>query len=148
MDIENLLKSLHDHNVKFVIIGAAAFPVHGYARVTMDTDIFIEPTEANAKRCLAALRNFGYDVSQITAHHLLKKRTLIRQYLIEVDIHPYVKGVVFQDVWKHKIKEKTGTLETYFASLDDLIKMKRAAGRPKDKQDLKILLKLKKAKKN
>jgi predicted nucleotidyltransferase len=148
MAIENLLKSFNDHKVKYVIIGAAAFPVHGYARVTLDTDIFIEPTVANAKRCLAALRDFGYDMSQITAHGLLKKKTLIRQYLVEVDIHPYVKGVTFQGIWKRKVKEKTGKLETYFAGLDDLIKMKRAAGRPKDKEDLKILLKLKKAKKH
>ena len=147
MDIENLLKSLHDHNVKFVIIGAAAFPVHGYARVTMDTDILIEPTEANAKKCLVALRDFGYEVSQITAHDLLKKKTLIRQYLVELDIHPYVKGITFQGVWKHKVKSKIGETESYFASLGDLISMKRAAGRPKDKEDLKILLKLKKTRK-
>lgn len=147
MDIENLLKSFNDHKVKYVIIGAAAFPVHGYARVTLDTDIFIEPTVANAKRCLAALRNFGYDMNQMTTHNLLKKKTLIRQYLVEVDIHPYVKGVTFQGIWKRKVKEKTRKIVTYFAGLDDLIKMKRAVSRPKDKEDLKILLKLKKAKK-
>jgi predicted nucleotidyltransferase len=147
MDIESLLKSLQDHKVRFVIIGAAAFPVHGYARATLDTDIFIQPSENNAGKCLTALKDFGYDVSQITAAELLKKKTLIRQYLVEVDIHPYVTGVSFQGVWKRKVKDKIGKAETYFASLDDLIKMKRAAGRPKDREDLKILLKLKKAKK-
>lgn len=146
MDIESLLKSLQDHNVKFVIIGAAAFPVHGYARATLDTDIFIEPSVANARRCLAALRDFGYDVNQITARDLLKKKTLIRQYLVEVDIHPYVKGATFRSVWEHKVKDKTGNVETHFACLEDLIKMKRAAGSPKDKEDLKILHKLKKNK--
>lgn len=146
MDIESLLRSLHDHNVKFVIIGAAAFPVHGYARATLDTDIFIEPSMINARRCLTALRDFGYDVSQITARDLLKKKTLIRQYLVEVDIHPYVKGARFSSVWKHKVKDTIGNLETHFACLADLIKMKRAAGRPKDKEDLKILLRLKKNK--
>jgi predicted nucleotidyltransferase len=148
MDIENLLRSFNDRKVKFVIIGAAAFPVHGYARATVDTDIFIQPTEANAKKCLAALQDFGYDVHQITEHDLLKKKTLLRQYLVEVDIHPFVTGVKFQDVWKRKVKNKIGKAETFFAGLDDLIKMKRAVGRPKDKEDLKILLKLKKTKKH
>jgi hypothetical protein len=32
---------------------------------------------------------------------------------------------------------------TWFASLDDLIRMKKAAGRPKDIEDLKYLIKLK-----
>jgi predicted nucleotidyltransferase len=146
MGIETLLKLLQDHKVRFVIIGAAAFPVHGYARATLDTDIFIEPTETNAKKCLASLKDFGYDVNQITVQDLLEKKILLRQYLVEVDIHPYVMGVTFQGVWKHRVKNKIGKVETYFAGLDDLIKMKRAASRPKDKEDLKALLKLKKTK--
>jgi hypothetical protein len=32
MDIEDLLRSLNAHSVEFVIIGATAFPIHGYAR--------------------------------------------------------------------------------------------------------------------
>jgi predicted nucleotidyltransferase len=35
MDIEDLLKSLNAHKVEFVIIGATAFPTHGYARGTL-----------------------------------------------------------------------------------------------------------------
>jgi len=105
MDIEDLLKSLNDHKVKFVIIGAAAFPVHGYARATLDTDIFIEPTERNSKKCLAALKDFGYDVNQLAEQDILKKKILLRQYLVEIDIHPYVKGVTFEDVWKHKVRD-------------------------------------------
>jgi predicted nucleotidyltransferase len=147
MDIEDLLKSLNDHKVKFIIIGAAAFPVHGYASATMDTDIFIEPTEANVKKCLAALRDFGYDVDQISEKDLLEKKILLRQYLVEIDIHPYVKGITFKIVWKNKVKDKIGTTSVYFAGLDDLIKMIRAAGRPKDKEDLKALLKLQKIRK-
>ncbi|MDH4212181.1 MAG: hypothetical protein OEV79_12120 [candidate division WOR-3 bacterium] len=147
MDIENLLKSLNDHKVKYVIIGAAAFPVHGYARATLDTDVFIEPTDANARKCLAALKDFGYDVDQITEKDLLKKKILLRQYLVEVDIHPYARGITFGSVWKNRVKDKIGTAPAYFAGLEDLIKMKRAAGRPKDKEDLKALLKLKNAKK-
>lgn len=146
MDIEDLLRLLKEHNVKFVIIGAAAFPVHGYARATLDVDLFIEPSAENAKNCLLALKEFGYDISDITTAELLKKKILIRQYVVEVDIHPYVKGVKFEDLWQHKVTEKYGKTETYFAGLDDLIKMKRAAGRPIDKEDLKVLLKLKKKK--
>jgi len=147
MDIENLLKLLKEHKVKYVIIGAAAFPVHGYARATLDVDLFIEASKVNAQNCLAALKDFGYDISEISIKELLHKKILIRQYLLEVDVHPFVKGVKFTDAWQHKVKDKIGKTDAYFASLDDLIKMKKAAGRAKDKEDLKILLLLKKKRK-
>ena len=143
MDTESLLKSLKGHKVQFVIIGATAFPVHGYSRATLDIDIFIRPETANAEKTLSALEEFGYDITDITVDELLTKKILIRQYLVETDIHPFVKGVSFDDVWKNKVKAKFGDTFVWFASLDDLIKMKKAAGRPKDQEDLKYLLKLK-----
>jgi len=143
MDIENLLRLLKENKVRFVIIGATAFPIYGYSRSTLDIDLFIEPTNINAQRCLKALTKFGYDVSDITIKELLSKKILIRQYLVETDIHPFVKGAKFIEVWKNKVKGKIGETEVYFASLDDLIKMKKAAKRQKDKEDLKILLALK-----
>jgi predicted nucleotidyltransferase len=144
MDTESLLKSLKENKVQFVIIGATAFPVHGYSRATLDIDIFIRPETANAEKTLSALEEFGYDITDITVDELLTKKILIRQYLVETDIHPHVKGVSFDDVWKNKVKAKFGNTFVWFASLDDLIKMKKAAGRPKDREDLKYLLKLKK----
>ena len=143
MDTEGLLQSLKEHNVDFVVIGATAFPVHGYARATLDIDIFIRPTKKNAEDALRALRSFGYDVSDISIEDLLKKKLLIRQYAVETDIHPFVKGITFSRVWKNKVKAKFGKTFAYFASLDDIIKMKLAAGRPKDREDLKYLKKLK-----
>jgi len=38
MGIENLLKSLNGHDVRYVIIGATAFPVHGFSRATLDNE--------------------------------------------------------------------------------------------------------------
>lgn len=139
MDIENLLKSLKDHKVRFVIIGAAAFPVHGYTRSTLDIDIAIEPTPANAKRTLQALKSFGYDVSDTSVQELLEKKVLIRQYLVETDIHPFVTGIQWPRLWKNRVTRRYGKHQVHFASLKDLIRMKKAAGRPKDRQDLREL---------
>ncbi|MEW6409013.1 MAG: hypothetical protein AB1488_02730 [Nitrospirota bacterium] len=44
------------------------------------------------------------------------------------------------------MRAKFGDTFIYFASLDDLIKMKQAAGRSRDLEDLKILLRLKRLK--
>jgi predicted nucleotidyltransferase len=144
LDTENLLKLLNAHNVEFVIIGATAFPVHGYARATLDIDLFIRPAPENARRTLEALKEFGYDVTDLSEKDLLEKKILIRQYLVETDIHPFVQGVTFDQVWKNRVSGTYVNEKVYYASLDDLITMKKAAGRPKDIEDLNVLLRLRK----
>ena len=144
MDTENLLRSLKENKVDFVIIGATAFPLYGYARATLDIDIFIRPTKINAERTWQALKSFGYEVSDVKINDLLTKKLLIRQYTIETDIHPFVKGVSFERIWKNKVRAKFGNTFVYFTSLNDLVKMKRAAARPKDLEDLQYLRKLQK----
>jgi hypothetical protein len=124
------------------VIGATAFPVHGYARATLDVDIFIEPTAENAARTRAALLDFGYDLSDVSEEDLLRRKILIRQYLLETDIHPFVKAVTFEEVWENRVADRLGETPAAFASLDDLIRMKEAAGRPKDAEDLRILREL------
>lgn len=142
MDTEKLLELLKEHSVEFVIIGATAFPVHGYARATLDIDIFIRPTTSNARKTYQALKQFGYDMTDVEISDLLKKKLLIRQYAVEADIHPFVKGATFEGVWRRKVRARFGSTFAYFASLSDLIRMKKAAGRTQDLEDLKYLLKL------
>jgi hypothetical protein len=143
MDIERLLRFLNAHSVRYVVIGAAAFPVHGYARATLDVDIFIDAEAGNAERTRIALAEFGYDVSDLTVEDLLSKKILIRQYALQTDVHPFVKGVTFSEVWARRVTSRIGDTPADFPSLDDLISMKRAAGRPKNLEDLRVLLDLK-----
>jgi len=142
VDIESLLKSLNDHSVEYVVIGATAFPVHGYARATLDVDVFIRATPENAQRTRRALTAFGYDLTEVTDDELLTMKVLIRQCLVETDIHPFVRGVTFDEIWSRRVHDRTGQTPTAFAGLDDLIRMKEAAGRPKDLEDLRVLRRL------
>jgi predicted nucleotidyltransferase len=143
MDTERLLQLLKENRVSFLVIGASAFPAYGYARATLDIDIFIRPDGRNVKRTMTALVQFGYDLMDLSPEDFLKNKILIRQYTVEADFHPFVKGVKFEDIWKNRIKAKFGNTEVYFPSLDDMIKMKKAAGRAKDREDLKYLRKIK-----
>lgn len=140
MDIPRLLKLLNEKKVKFVIVGATAFPVHGFARDTLDIDIFIEPTRENAERTHSALKTFGYDVTDLSVDELLEKKALFRGYVVETDIHPFLTGISsFDEVWSRRIQGTLGGVPVSFADLGSLIKMKEAAGRPKDLEDLKYL---------
>jgi len=143
MKIEKLLKLLKENEVDFIVIGATAFPVYGYVRATLDVDIFIRPTKRNALRTMKALKEFGYDLQDVSVDELLSKKILFRQYALETDIHPFVKGITYEEAWKNKVSRKVSGVLVNFASLEDLIKMKKAANRPKDREDLKYLMKIK-----
>ena len=144
METEKLLKLLKGHKVDFVVIGATAFPVHGYARATLGIDIFLRPARSNVEKARNALKEFEYDVTDIEIKDLLEKKILIRQCTVEIDLHPFVKGASFDRIWKNRVRAKFGDTFVYFASLNDLIRMKQAAGRPKDLEDLKYLCEIKK----
>lgn len=144
MDISQLLKLLNEQKVEFLIIGASAFPVHGYSRATLDFDIFIRPTQKNAQATLNALSQFGYDLEDLSVKDLLEKKILIRGYLVQTDIHPFVAGITnFEEIWERRISGTFEGIEVFYPDLDHIIKMKQAAGRPKDLEDLKFLKKLK-----
>ncbi len=140
MDIRKLLKSLLDHKVKFLVIGAWALPAFGYVRMTEDVDIFIEPTRINAKRTIEALKSIGYlAIDELSLDTILKKKILLRQYILKTDIHPFVKGVSFRQAWKNRKLSTIKGFKVFVPSLDDLITMKKKAGRGKDKTDLEVL---------
>jgi predicted nucleotidyltransferase len=143
MDKENLWKLLNERRVDYVVIGAAAFPTHGYARATLDLDLFIRASPENARQTLDALTAFGYDTRDLSLQDLLTKKVLIREYSLETDVHPFVKGVTFDHVWGNRVSGAINGVPVSFPSLDDLIQMKKAAGRPKDQEDIKALLKIK-----
>lgn len=143
MDIPGLLKLLNENNVRYVVIGATAFPANGYTRATNDIDIFIDPNRENAERTYRVLTKFGYDTHDLTVQDLLDKKVLIRGYVVSCDIHPYVAGVQnFEEIWSTSIVDSALGVPVHFANLDSLIMMKKAAGRPKDIEDLRYLEKL------
>jgi len=143
MTEKKLLRSLLEHKVKFVVIGAWAFPAYGYNRYTGDIDIFIKPTRQNTVRTMQALQAVGYDVVRdAPVSTFLRTKVLIRNYAVETDIHPFVKGVTFDGIWKNRIETEIEGVKVFVPSLSDVIKMKVAAGREKDKFDLIALRKI------
>jgi hypothetical protein len=98
-----------------------------------------KPTEPNAKRALLALKDVGYDVEDLTVRALLEKKTLLRQYILQMDIHAFVAGVTFKQAWKKRKKANIKGCKVWVPSLDDLIRMKAAAGRARDELDLEVL---------
>ena len=78
-----------------------------------------------------------------SAEDFRRYKILLRQYDLPLDIHPFVEGAAsFPECWDRRVVADIGGVEASFASLDDLIAMKRAADRPKDREDLRQLERL------
>lgn len=141
--IETLLQWLNEADIRYVIIGATAFAAHGWVRATADLDLFVDDDESNVGKLRSVLTRFGYDVTDASVEDFRKYKILLRQYDLPLDTHPSVKGVSsFEDVWRRRVMADLGGVSAPFASLEDLIVMKRAAGRPRDLEDLRQLEKL------
>lgn len=54
-DLRALLEALHDHGVRFVVIGGVAVGAHGFIRGTEDLDLVPDPDPENLKRLTVAL---------------------------------------------------------------------------------------------
>lgn len=137
MDIKILLQSLLEHKVKFLVIGAWALPAYGIERMTNDFDIFIEPTEHNVRRTIKALQQAGYlAVEDKHTKLFLTKKVLLREYILQTDVHPFVKGSNFERAWKTRKRTTIKGFKVFVPSIDELLSMKQAANRPKDKGDI------------
>lgn len=139
MKLADLLRLLNEKQVDYAIIGAHACAAHGHVRATQDIDILIDPSPKNISRLKDALEKFGYNTTDATIEDFQKFKILFRQYWLDLDVHPFAKGISAQEALRNKISAKCEGVTTYFVSLDDLIAMKKAAGRPKDLEDLTYL---------
>lgn len=140
-DFIEMLSALCEAGVEFLIIGAHALAAHGTPRATGDLDIWVNPTEQNAARILAALSRFGAPLFDLTAGDLQKKDIVFQIGLppSRIDLLTGISGVEFADAWPRRLVVPIGTLAVPVIGRDDFIANKKASGRPKDLSDLTLL---------
>ena len=135
------LSTFVSHRVRFLVVGAHALAVHGRPRYTDDLDVWIEPTQANAKRVVKALAAFGYGAYEPHESEFFTpdRMTHLGTPPLRIDIMTSVSGVGFQDAWAHRVRVKVEGLSLSFLGRDDFIKNKAASRRAKDLADLALL---------
>ena len=138
--LPDVFRSLSDHDVRYVVIGGVAAIVHGVPRTTFDVDLLIEPSEANVARLLAALEKAGIGTAALTTpHDVLTHEITVFRDTIRIDVQTRTPGVSFEDAWERRERREVGKTLYWILSRADLIATKRAAGRPKDLEDVRVL---------
>lgn len=144
-----ILKTLDRHQVRFVVIGGIAGRLWGSTTVTNDLDICYGRDGANLQALVLALRELK-----------AKLRGVDRDVPFILDARTFQLGDSFtftttagsldclgtpagsggyEALARTATAMDVGGLNVLVASLEDLIQMKRAAGRPKDLIELEIL---------
>jgi len=140
-DFAEMLVALSAEGVEYLLVGAYAMAAHGVPRATGDIDIWVRPTPENAERVLRALGRFGAPLFDLTAADLARKGTVfqLRVPPRRIDILTSIDGVTFDEAWPGRVTCRLGDVEVIVIGRETLVRNKRAAARPKDLVDLRIL---------
>ena len=136
----DVFASFHKHKVKYIVIGGIAAVLHGVPRATFDLDILIEASAGNAQHLLDALAEANFATATlITANELIAHEITVFKDRVRIDVLTLTPGLQFEEAWQHRIAMNYQGQEFYVASKEDLIRSKRAAGRQKDLEDVRML---------
>jgi hypothetical protein len=136
-DFEDILDLLHQHGVRYLIIGGLAFIFHAKPRYTKDLDLWIDPSPGNVQRANRALAEFG-------SPHLLDpdKPTEILQLGVapnRIDLLREASGLGFDELWGRRIESPYGRALGYWIDIDGLIAIKSAIDDPRHQDDARVL---------
>jgi len=146
LDAEELLRRITRRGVDFVVVGGIAAVLHGSARATFDLDIAFAADDANLHALgdvltdlRARLKGVGEDVPFVPDAATLRRISVLTMVtpLGEIDVMTRPAGApAFTTLRRRADRYDLGDFTISVASIDDLIAMKQAAGRPKDLADV------------
>jgi predicted nucleotidyltransferase len=140
-DFKEFLKSLNAHKVEYLLIGGYAVNYHGYPRATADMDIWIAVHPANADRVVAALKEFGFDLPDLSPELFLRPWQIIRLGIppVRIEIATTISGVDFAECYAERVKDTLDGVPVNIIDLNHLKLNKKASARHQDLADLEHL---------
>ena len=152
-DAPNLLSIialLANHKVDFLVVGGVAANLFGSARLTYDLDVLYSRDRANLARIVHALRSVHPYLRDAPTGlpFSLDLRTLLNgsNFTLTTDLGPLdllaeIPGArSYEELLPHSLEISESDLKFRCVTLERLIQLKNAAGRPKD---LEVLAELK-----
>jgi hypothetical protein len=137
----SLLAAFAAARVEYAVVGGVAVNMYGYVRATNDLDLFIRPTEENARAAFAALREAGAPLDGLEPNDLLVEDGNLRfgPEQDHIDILASIGEMPFDHVWRNRVDAEVEGLSVPFISKADLIANKRQVGRLRDLADAEEL---------
>ena len=134
--------ALDDAKIRYLVVGGIAVGLHGEPRYTKDLDLLITVRPPDQQRLYDCLTEFGAPT------HILAPDELLQDDFVfhfgappwRIDILTTIPGVDFEAAYAARVPLNLGEYTASCISKSDLIKSKRASGRPQDLIDLESLV--------
>lgn len=149
LNLRVLLERLTDSGVDFVVVGGVAVIMQASPRFTKDLDICYDPSQENLDRLGAVLVSLGAklravdeDLPFVPDGHSLRQTQILTLTTPDGGIDLLVEPAgapSYRSLRKHASEVDIEGITVRIASIDDLIAMKIAAGRPQDEVDVESL---------
>jgi hypothetical protein len=138
--LQRVARALGEAKLEAVLIGNAAAALQGAPVTTVDFDFMFRKTQANLRK----LKAFARELHAIVLRPYYPVSDLFRVVSddlgLQVDFLATVHGVrSFESLRSRAVRVALGNAELSVAALEDIVRSKRAAGRPKDYAVLSIL---------
>lgn len=159
---ETVFRALNDRGVRYVVAGGVAVVLHGHVRYTHDLDLVVDLTPQHAVAAIEALTDIGLRprapvdaldfADPVSRQAWIQDKGMIvftlqhpKDPLLVVDLFAEPPSD-FEDLWADSEEVPLETTTVRIVSLEDLITMKREAGRPRDMLDVEELEHIKRLK--
>lgn len=151
LDLRALFETLVRHGVEYLVVGGVAVQVHGHRRTTKDLAIVPAPGRSNFGGLAGALGELDARVAgqesapvPVTDAERLSIAPVVPPLLTrhgELHVLNEPKGAApYEQMRGRALVLDLDGLEVAVVGLDDLVRMKRASGRPEDLEDIAVLL--------
>jgi hypothetical protein len=138
-----LLEAFHHNGVRVVVIGQVAGIMHGSAELTGDLDLLWDGTPAHAPALAAAFASVNAQLTDATGKALAAHPGILLRPKVQftspgaggdccTPALPWGNLQVREFLDRAVTAVDPGGLEVHYVSREDLIRMRRALGRPKD----------------
>jgi len=130
----DVLRTLLEREVRFLVVGGRAVNFHGHLRPAPDLDLFYSDTDDNKARLLEALKPFGGNNLTFDS---LAAIIQVNIYGNPIQLHSEIDAISFDDASSQIVFAKCANLKLPFISCNHLLQNKRASGhKPDRKKDL------------
>ncbi|MDQ2824557.1 MAG: nucleotidyltransferase family protein [Verrucomicrobiota bacterium] len=137
-DLREFIELLNSRGVEYVIVGAHSLAFHGRPRYTGDLDILVRPSDENATKLAAVLKEFGFGESGFKKADFVEPDQMIQlgRAPHRIDLLTGISGVETEDAFRTKISTELAGMPVFVLSKELLIQNKRTVARPQDIADL------------